>query len=138
MGFSYSAYGLCCDFCEQDKSTRKYVKKIECPYGYCQAWAVCDVCRTEKKHMACSCSAEKTTHKKYCLPKSIEFEVQKLNEKGIKCKVSALKCSNCKAPVISIEHGSKFAHACIYEKCKYSKSFEEIQSLHVKVLEAAA
>ena len=137
MGFSYSAYGLCCDFCDHDKSTRKYVKKIDCPYGYCQAWACCDVCRAKKLHKQCSCNPEKKTHMEFCKVAMIEFEVKKLNEKGIICKMSAVLCSNCKAHVIRIESGSKFSSACIYEKCKYSKNFEELRKLHDKVVEIA-
>lgn len=64
MGFCYSANGLCCDFCNADHSTRKYVRKIKCPYEYCQAWACCDQCRSEKKHMSSSCA--EGTHKETC------------------------------------------------------------------------
>lgn len=78
MGFSYSAFGLCCDFCGADKSTRKYVKKISCPYGYCQAWACCEVCRAEKKHMASSCA--NGTHKETCKKLHEDF-VKKEQEK---------------------------------------------------------
>lgn len=138
MGFAYSAFGLCCDFCDHDSRDRKYVKKIECPYGYCQAWACCDVCRAEKKHMQCSCNPAKITHKEYCLPKSIEYEVEQLNKKGIRCEKNNLKCSNCKAPMISIQSGTKFAMACIYEKCKIHSSFEDLEKTYAKVLEAAS
>ncbi len=74
MGFSYSSYGLCCDFCNHDKSDRKYVVKISCPYGYCQAWACCDVCRAEKKHMQSSCRVDKLTHKEYCKKAALDFD----------------------------------------------------------------
>jgi hypothetical protein len=138
MGFSYSAYGLCCDFCGADHTTRKYVKKIDCPYGFCQAWATCDQCRAAKKHMASSCTNEDKTHKELCKVRMIEYEIEKLNKKGIKCCKSGLLCSNCKANVIRIENGSKFSNACIYEKCKYSRNFEELQKLQAKVMEVTA
>lgn len=138
MGFSYSAYGLCCDFCDHDKSTRKYVRKIQCPYGFCQAWACCDVCRAEKKHMASSCTPEKKTHKEICKVRMIEYDIKKLNEKGIKCVKSGLLCSNCKCHVIRIDSGTKFSNTCIYEKCKHSRNFEELQTLQNKVMEMAA
>lgn len=48
---------LCCDFCGgfkgQDvygKTVIKWVRKIPCPYGYCQAWATCDLCYAQGKH----------------------------------------------------------------------------------------
>lgn len=67
MGFSYSAYGLCCDFCDHDRmDNRKYVKKIPCPYNWCQAWACCDVCFGKKLHLQSSCTNEKTPHKEIC------------------------------------------------------------------------
>lgn len=40
MGFSYTYLGLCCDFCNNSGS-KKNVKKIPCPYGFCQTWACC-------------------------------------------------------------------------------------------------
>lgn len=52
MGFSYSInprtgrQSLACDFC----GTSGGVRKIRCPYGYCQAWATCPACRKAKKH----------------------------------------------------------------------------------------
>ena len=135
MGFSYGHFGLCCDFCSAQHNTRKYVKKIDCPYGYCQAWACCDVCRAKKLHMACSCTPEQKTHKEYCKPKMIEYEIEKLNEKGIKCAKSGLLCSNCKTNVIRIDNGTKFSNVCIYDKCKYSRNFEELQQLQNKIME---
>ena len=137
MGFSYGYWGLCCDFCGAQRNTRKYVKKIDCPYGYCQAWATCDLCRAKKLHMASSCTRGEETHKELCKVRMIEFEIEKLNEKGIKCSKSAMLCSNCKTNVIRIESGTKFSNVCIYEKCKYSKNFEELQSLHTKIMELA-
>lgn len=135
MGFSYTAYGLCCDFCNADKSTRKYVKKLSCPYGYCQAWACCDECRAKKLHQMCSCNRENKTHKEFCKVAMIESDVEKLNQVGIKCKMSQIKCNNCYCHMIRIESGSKFSMACIYETCKYSKKLEELQSIQDKVLE---
>ncbi len=136
MGFSYGYFGLCCDFCGAQRNTREYVKKIECPYGYCQAWACCNVCRVKKLHMQSSCTNEEKTHKEHCKILMIEHDIEKLNEKGIKCSKSAMLCSNCKTNVIRIESGTKFSNACIYDKCKDSKSFEELQSLQNKIMEA--
>ena len=43
---------LCCDFCDGFKGhNREWVKKVSCPYGYCQDWAVCDKCFKQKKHL---------------------------------------------------------------------------------------
>ena len=81
MGISYSQYGLCCDFC--GKSEPKYnVRKIACPYGYCQAWACCIECKAKKLHLLSSCTNEKKTHKEYCKPLSLEWQKRE-NEKAI-------------------------------------------------------
>lgn len=69
MSFSYSVHGLCCDFCDHDKSTRKNIYKINCPYGWCQAWAVCDLCRRKGLHKNSSCgfpNDPKKQNHKYC------------------------------------------------------------------------
>ena len=138
MGFSYGYWGLCCDFCGAQRNTRKYVKKLECPYGYCQAWACCDKCRAEKKHMQSSCTNEIKTHKEECLPRMIEFEAEKLRDKGINVKVINVKCRKCKGQIGQIEYGSKFSLSCINPNCKNARSFEELQSLQNKVMEASA
>ena len=138
MGFSYGYFGLCCDFCGAQRNTRKYVKKISCPYGYCQSWACCDICRAKKLHMQSSCTNEEKSHKELCKVRMIEYEIEKLNEKGIKCVKSAMICSSCKCQVIRIENNSKFSISCIYEKCRHHRNFEELQSLQNKVMEAAA
>ena len=57
MGFVYALGLLCCDFCDHNHLTKpsiKWVKKIPCPYGYCQAWAVCDQCHSKGKHKEAS------------------------------------------------------------------------------------
>lgn len=66
MGFCYSAHGLCCDFCNNDHIDSKWVKKIPCPYNWCQAWACCDKCFKKKLHLQSSCTFEKSSHKKIC------------------------------------------------------------------------
>lgn len=86
--------------------------------------------------MQSSCTNEEKTHKEHCKILMIEHDIEKLNEKGIKCSKSAMLCSNCKTNVIRIESGTKFSNACIYDKCKDSKSFEELQSLQNKIMEA--
>ena len=77
MGFSYSCFGLCCDFCDHDKSTRKNIYKLKCPFGYCQDWAICDKCRKLGKHKFSSCGMpndpEKKDHK-LCQRLMAEFE----------------------------------------------------------------
>lgn len=77
MGFSYSAFGLCCDFCYHDKSDRLYVKKINCPYGFCQSWAICDQCFKLKKHFQSSCTNENKTHKEICKKRSNDLKNNK-------------------------------------------------------------
>lgn len=47
MGFSYNHLGLCCDFCS-NAGPKGNVRKIACPYGYCQAWACCETCKKAK------------------------------------------------------------------------------------------
>ena len=63
MGFSYTHLGLCCDFCNNSGSQQN-VRKISCPYGFCQAWACCNVCFEKKRHLQSSCN--KKPHKESC------------------------------------------------------------------------
>ena len=57
MGFSYASWGLCCDLCSRqslafrDGNTPEPARKIDCPYGFCQAWAVCKSCEREGKYL---------------------------------------------------------------------------------------
>lgn len=92
MGFSYSSNGLCCDFCGKSNPLDN-VRKIRCPYGWCQAWACCKACKDKKLHLASSCGG--TTHKETCKASSIEYqkkqdEKQALIEAGYFLRVSAL------------------------------------------------
>ena len=92
MGFSYSQYGLCCDFCGKSKP-QDNVKKIACPHGWCQAWACCKVCKSKKLHLQSSCGG--TTHKDTCKQLAIEHqkkqdEKQALIESGYFLRVAAL------------------------------------------------
>ena len=73
MGFSYSRYGLCCDFCGKSKP-QDNVKKIACPYGGCQAWACCKVCKAKKLHLQSSCGG--TTHKDTCKKSKMEYDAK--------------------------------------------------------------
>ena len=79
MGFSYSTNQytnhmcLDCDFCGKNKSEmvdygnfkldsegypikrlNTWVKKIDCPYGWCQAWSTCNECFKLGKHKSWS------------------------------------------------------------------------------------
>lgn len=92
MGFCYGVYGLCCDFCGiSGHGTRK----ISCPYGYCQAWAVCPDCKKKKLHLYSSCTPEKKTHKEVCKPLHLRFiriekAKQAIIESGHFLRVAAL------------------------------------------------
>lgn len=64
MGYTYDMKGrLCCDFCCKSGG----VRRIECPYGYCQPWATCPDCRREGKHRVASCGGG-GTHAEICKP----------------------------------------------------------------------
>lgn len=93
MGFCYSAYGLCCDFCSADHTTRKYVRKLACPYGYCQSWACCDQCRALKKHMASSCTPENKTHKEFCKKASQEHDKKEQQKQNILNEGYFIRCA---------------------------------------------
>ncbi len=73
MGFSYTHLGLCCDFCN-NSGPQQNVRKIACPYGWCQAWACCNVCKKAKKHLQSSCSRENKTHKESCKFFAMEYD----------------------------------------------------------------
>src|SRR5438309_912895 len=45
MGFIYQGKKLVCDFCGTAGA-----RKMNCPHGYCQAYATCASCRTLKRH----------------------------------------------------------------------------------------
>jgi len=92
MGFSYSQYGLCCDFCGASGKIHQ-VRKINCPYAYCQAWACCASCKQKKLHLASSCANK--PHKDYCKleaekTRQRENEKQKLLNDGLFLRVAAL------------------------------------------------
>jgi hypothetical protein len=92
MGYSYSQYGLCCDFCGASRTTDQ-VRKINCPYSYCQAWACCASCKQKKLHLSSSCANK--THKDYCKleaekTRQRENERQKLLENGHFLRIAAL------------------------------------------------
>lgn len=73
MGFSYSKFGLCCDFCG-NSSPEFNVKKINCPYGFCQAWACCKNCQAKKLHLRSSCVKNgELNHKDYCKHAVIKY-----------------------------------------------------------------
>ena len=65
MGFSYTYLGLCCDFCN-NSGAKQNVKKIRCPYGFCQSWACCNICFKAKKHLISSCDELHRDHKDIC------------------------------------------------------------------------
>jgi len=93
MGYSYSQYGLCCDFCGASKTTDQ-VRKINCPYDYCQAWACCTHCKQKKLYLRSSCEPEKL-HKDYCKLEAEktrlrENERQKLLDDGHFLRIAAL------------------------------------------------
>jgi hypothetical protein len=74
MGFTYTMFGLCCDFCGVSRTTDQ-VRKINCPYAYCQAWACCENCKQKKLHLRSSCEPEKL-HKDYC-----KLEAEKVRQR---------------------------------------------------------
>jgi hypothetical protein len=83
MGFTYAVNPhtgrecLACDFCNAyrgDEKGTKWVRKIPCPYGYCQAWATCDKCYAEGRHKVSSCGAEPTKNHEGCKKAHEEFE----------------------------------------------------------------
>lgn len=84
MGFSYVGRALCCDFCggfTGDAKGTIQVRKMPCPYGYCQAWATCHGCRL------------KGTHKKIA---SVEFGNKELNKNHEGCHIEMVKVGGVK------------------------------------------
>ena len=91
MGFSYTSLGLCCDFCSNSGSLYN-VRKISCPYGYCQAWACCSTCFKAKKHLQSSCTPEKMSHRKYC--KSQMLKLRETEENSNICATCGKRENN--------------------------------------------
>ena len=75
MGFCYDMDGLlCCDFCGQSGQ----VRKIKCPYGWCQPWATCPECKSNGKHHIPSCGGkEGQTHKDVCKQAYADFNANR-------------------------------------------------------------
>jgi len=88
MGFSYGYNGLCCDFCDKD-DPQLNVKKIPCPYGFCQAWACCNKCFKQKKHLSASVGIIENgklvtkSHKDHCKQASIDFDKKQSMKIGV-------------------------------------------------------
>ena len=80
MGFCYGTnyrtgrQCLACDFCSKADGT---VKKIPCPYGWCQAWATCAICKKQGKHKYGSMGIANVTKE----------EEQKLRDNHAQCKL---------------------------------------------------
>lgn len=88
MGYSCDDKGrLCCDICSSSGEVRKY----RCPFGWCQAVALCPKCRKEHPEYV-----SKDLHRKYGCEKSHqeavkqEAERQSLLDSGKFVRCSAL------------------------------------------------
>lgn len=110
MGFSYGPFGLCCDFCDRDEP-RINVKKITCPYGYCQAWACCIECKAKKLHLQSSCTPEKKTHKEVCKQWQEQFAIE---------HNLCLRCGNKKDEPAKDYHFAYWPNLC--RKCAKQKA----------------
>ena len=136
MGFSYNYLGLCCDFCS-NAGPKGNVRKISCPYGYCQAWACCETCKKAKKHLMSSCGG--TTHKESCKKASIEYDMKQyaktLNELGIHIIIrESMYCSKCKQRIGTIRiEDVVSAYPCLNSKCKNYSSIDLIKSTWAKM-----
>ena len=53
------------------------VRRVGCPYNWCQAWAACTDCRAEGRHLYASCvssvKGDGQTHRNVCKLRSREF-----------------------------------------------------------------
>lgn len=87
MGYSYCAGYLCCDFCDRYGPGRE-VRRMKCPYDWCQPWATCADCRKLKKHHVSSAGGP-GTHREICKPASEQFaaelEAESVTEKICGC-----------------------------------------------------
>lgn len=67
MGFVYQGKKLCCDLCGTAGA-----RKVNCPFGYCQAIAACPECRISKKDVL-----GKTGHRdRGCEAAHLKFEAE--------------------------------------------------------------
>jgi len=85
VGFTYCEGRLCCDFCDAHGQSAG-VRRMRCPYGYCQDWATCADCRKLGKHKVSS-NGGRGTHREICRPlseQSAAEERRRQAEKGLR------------------------------------------------------
>ena len=121
MGFSYNYLGLCCDFCS-NAGPKGNVRKIACPYGWCQAWACCTDCKAKKRHLQCSCGDG--LHKDICKKLTQEDnkkkqEKQYLLNQGYYLRVAALEHGDIVKVVFQNNNGNE--KACFMTSKNYQK-----------------
>lgn len=83
MGFTYAVSNngrqyLCCDFCGKSKINGLTVRKIRCPFRWCQAYATCQNCKhlnTKEAHIKNDCDIYAKFH-----DLKDEFKNRKLND----------------------------------------------------------
>ena len=99
MGYCYAEvdgrHVLCCDICGDHGG----VRRVRCPYGYCQATAACPKCRKEHKT-----EFSKARHAD-CKVRSAEFharecEQQRLLDAGLAVRCSALSTDDGRVHVL--------------------------------------
>lgn len=94
MGYSYCGRKLCCDMCGQP-GARKY----KCPFGYCQAIALCPECaKSEKGKKARSKDYHRETG---CEKAAIEFLAVMNKEKVLLAQGKAVRCA-----ALGSDHGA--------------------------------
>ncbi len=113
MGFSYNYLGLCCDFCS-NSGPKQNVRKIKCPFDYCQDWACCNTCKKKKLHLQSSCNPNKISHKDYCKQKMIESNQHKQELQTLLNDGYFIRCS-------ALNHGDK-VKVLFYDKDQNKKA----------------
>lgn len=85
MGYSYCDGKLCCDVCSRSGGVRKY----RCPFGYCQATALCPDCKERHPEYL-----SKELHRKNgCEKNSQEFDQQEKEKADLLAQGKYVRCS---------------------------------------------
>lgn len=94
MGYCYSFEGLlCCDICGKTGN----VRKVKCPFGWCQSIAACPDCRKSHSHEFGKAAHQALGCEKY----SKDFDAKERLKDQLMASGQAVRCSALSSPTDS-------------------------------------